>query len=286
MAALSAHAERILASVSGLPRSTREQRRFMVLQAYIDDSCEAGQVLVFAGYVASVEQWLRFSDEWAAALELARWPSFKMADIAGSGNQDRLERAGYFYRIIEDHAEAIVAVAVEMEGLSRAVKELGLPDQFANPYAMIYRIVLDFTAQFQTKIGLNEPIDFIFDNHSQESKVDTGFKLMRNRITDDNRRKLLGRPPRFEDDREYLPLQAADLLAWHVRRQWLKFGTIVGMPFEMSWPHRKNIEGFRANFTYADAKDNLTRMIAEEGSRRRGQMSLDITFTDLAGRTF
>jgi hypothetical protein len=167
----------------------------MALQAFIDDSMEAGKVLVFAGYISSVENWLRFSDDWKAALDLARWPSFKMAEIAGSGNQDRLEKAGYFYRIVEDNAEAVVTVAVEIEGLSRAVRELGLPAQFENPYAVIYRIILDFTAQFQQKIGLNEPIDFIFDKHSQEAQVETGFKLMREHVSDDNMRALLGRPP-------------------------------------------------------------------------------------------
>jgi hypothetical protein len=92
--------------------------------------------------------------------------------------------------------------------------------------------------------------------------------------------------PRFADDTQFLPLQAADLLAWHVRKQWLKYGTIVGRPFEMSWPHRKSIVGFRANFTYEDAKDNLTRMIVEERYRRRENLSLAVAFTDLDGRKF
>ncbi len=31
--------------------------------------------------------------------------------------------------------------------------------------------------------------------------------------------KLLGNPPRFESDRRVMPLQAADMLAWNLRRR-------------------------------------------------------------------
>jgi len=257
-----------------------------VLQAYVDDSMEAGKVLVFAGFISSPENWREFSSEWMQALRLARWQSFKMSEIAGSGSKDRLERAGYFYRLIEEHVAALVTVAVDIEALRLVVCELGLPEEYANPYAVIYRVILDYTAQSQHEIGFCDPVDFIFDMHGSRQEVAEGFRLMMQHIPDEERARF-GEPPRFENDNVCMPLQAADLLAWHVRKHWLKHGTILGPPFEMSWPARRAIDGFRANLDYDELKPNLQNwLIAFLRQFGAPGVAISISFTDLKGQKF
>src|SRR6185437_369377 len=97
----------------------------MTLQAFIDDSAEAGQVLVLAGYISSADDWRVFSDEWQKRLDHAGWKRFKMSEVA-TGGPERMEIAGWFYRAIEEHVQAYIAVAVDIPALRRAVREVGL----------------------------------------------------------------------------------------------------------------------------------------------------------------
>src|ERR1700730_4068983 len=58
--------------VSGLPFRLRKLRRFAVLQFCIDDSgTDQPPVFVLAGYLARVNNWPYFSDDWDKALRKA-----------------------------------------------------------------------------------------------------------------------------------------------------------------------------------------------------------------------
>jgi hypothetical protein len=88
--------------VSGLPSSERTKRRMMALQAYFDDSKEAGRVVVLAGLIAPAEQWAAFSDEWKGMLTLRRnWLYFKMSEWVYSEDEEVWEKIKFPYRIIE-----------------------------------------------------------------------------------------------------------------------------------------------------------------------------------------
>lgn len=246
----------------------------MALQAYIDDSVQAGRFLVLAGYVASVEQWLAFSDEWKEALQQARWSKFKMSEA----KRDPVI-AGYFYRIIETHLDTIFAVGVDIDGLKRAARELGMPIAFENPYSLVYPMMYEFTLNYRHKIGIAEPVDFIFDKHGSRREVEQGFRYMTSLAGENGDQH--GKPPRFEDDEYFLPLQAADLLAWHVRAQWVRHGTIVSRPLEMSWKSLKSMEGLIAELAYGEIKENFERLIQ---FRRPGVPIISVQFTGLDGR--
>lgn len=279
---------RVWAHISGLPTSKGLRRQLMVLQAYIDDSMEAGEVLVFAGYIASYEKWLAFTNEWQERLDMRpHWTALKMSEVAASGSPERWERAGWFYRVIEDHVQAFVVVALEIEPLRRVRRELGLPEVFENPYAVIYRMIIDAVAQFQDKLGISEPVDFIFDKHGQAKQVLMGYDIMMEH-SDLELRSRLGKMPRFEDDKEFLPLQAADLLAWFARKHWVANRSITTKDIGVAWEPRVPILGFRANFGYEDIKANYLvlrdRLLAAGVIGPR--MTIAVTFTGLDGRKF
>jgi hypothetical protein len=64
-------AERVLALISGYPKAIRQRRRFMVLQAVIDDSGKGvDPVFVLAGFVLSAFKWSVFADQWKSILDV------------------------------------------------------------------------------------------------------------------------------------------------------------------------------------------------------------------------
>ena len=104
-------AQRVLALVSGMPAKQRLCRELLVLQAYIDESYTNGAVFVMAGYVATVEQWMAFSDEWASLLGLGP-PHFRELSelhMAEMTSPLGIEQSEMFYRVIERHLRVSVS---------------------------------------------------------------------------------------------------------------------------------------------------------------------------------
>lgn len=257
----------------GLSPRARAGQHFVAMQAYIDDSLSKGKVLVLAGYVASVETWEAFSAEWQRRLDDAHLDVFKMAQV---GSDPRAwDVAGYFYRVIEEHAKGFLAVAVEIEPLHRLVDELFVVEKggewIANPYWLAFRAMIDFTVQYQHELGITEPIDLIFDERGEKDDVREGFAVFKESCRDEFKERL-GVEPRFEDDRRFLPLQAADMLAWLIRRHWLEHGSIVRPPIGIPWKVFRGTPGNVLDMDYDEIRrflvDYRDRVQAHGGHQR------------------
>lgn len=223
--------DRVWAQVSGLASSRAGDRAFMVLQAFIDDSYEpeAG-AYVLAGYVASAERWAAFSREWELALpkwgrlnEKGRF-HFKMSEMSG-----RMSNVAGMYRIIEDHVDLAVSIAFIKEDFHIARARLYLIDGRGldwdevgyNYYMFAFYCLMDtfhtaHTQELKTLIPENERVDFYFDDQREKGQIlRTWDRYMDARPPEI--RDTFGRTPRFEDDSDFLPLQAADFWAWWIR---------------------------------------------------------------------
>ena len=67
--------------------------------------------------------------------------------------------------------------------------------------------------------GARVPIDFVFDEQEGVSAdVNLFFDEMVKPLSPEARQLINGKPI-FRDDKVFLPLQAADMLAWHLRRE-------------------------------------------------------------------
>jgi hypothetical protein len=240
---------------SGVPKTKRDRRLLMVMQAFIDDSQADGQVLVLAGYLANFERWENFSIEWQQLLDgPPRWQRFKMVEVATIPRDTaRWERAAAFYRTVETHAQAFVAVAVELEPLARAARDAGIPPgKLTNAYLFAHRAICEATLQYQREMGINEPVDFIFDKlGANERIIREGWEVFA-ASRPPELADLVGREPRFETDDEFLPLQAADMLAWHAREHWLKHRSLTSDQLLLSWRPKNNPQGYRFNLGYPD----------------------------------
>ena len=141
------------------------------MEAYIDDSMTDGRVLIFGGLIASAERWEAFSIAWQQCLDHANRNVFKMKDVARGGGDRKLEHAKRHYRAVCDHAQGGICFVVPIAPLEKAAARYGLTGTSeAKPYFWAFKGVINGLAQHQREWGLNEPVDFIFDERPEEGK--------------------------------------------------------------------------------------------------------------------
>jgi hypothetical protein len=205
-----------------------------MLQAYFDDSTDSKNALIFAGYLSSAERWSRFSSEWSELLNLQpRMDAFKMRLMKGS-----MERAMFHYRVVERHQLVGIGCAIPIAPLAKVVTEMGLDPDWANPYYLAWRAVITLSLEGSRMIGLNEPIEFVFDEQSEKNTVMKGWEYFYGNAPRKIQKRING-SPRFKSDTEVVPLQAADLLAWWSRKQYLVDKKNMKDLFPNSWTNGK-----------------------------------------------
>jgi hypothetical protein len=220
----------------------------MVLQAYIDDSggTELNQhpYFVLGGFVSSVERWAEFSSDWQAVLDMEpRLEYFKMSH-AGSLNEQfspargwdrpmRDARLAKFVEVARSYPIYRTSVAVDKALFSEHIAGLDLPNPrptAKDPYYLAFHNLVTGLPLLQAgnikSVPKDGKIDFIFDYQCktgirasaawEDVKTNVLPRLKMDGVPDVM--PFLGSPPIFRDEKEFLPLQAADLYVWHVRR--------------------------------------------------------------------
>lgn len=251
----------------------------MALQAFADDSMEAGRVLVLAGYISTAERWSNFSNEWRERLSMhPRMVRFKMNEV-DLNSELQMERVRAFYRVIEEHVSAQVSVAVNCEELTNWVPTMDVQPALVNPYLLAHKAIINLTAQMQREAGLDDKVDFVFDKRTEEKHIKRAFDYYLTTLTPEFE-EVTGNAPIFRDDTEFLPLQAADLLAWWTRRQWLTEGTIRNRWVPYPWPTKRDFPSLVLDLSGNDLRTELEEIQAHRRARRGGpSVSLKITFS-------
>ena len=227
---LSAAQDRVWAQVCGLAPSATGARLLMVVQAYIDDSQSTNGTFVLAGYIASAERWAAFAKEWESALPFGTLNKyskyhFKMSEMALL--PERMERVPYFYKIIEANVLASLSIAINIRDLAAARNRLCLYNAAIdwgyvnNSFLFAARALFDLFHHRRSEmiefIPIDQGIDFIFDDQSEKGAILNAWSRYLSNMPVEIR-EMFGATPRFENDEKFLPLQAADLWAWWVRK--------------------------------------------------------------------
>lgn len=233
--------DRVWAQVTGLAPNVAVRRLLMAVsfQCFIDDSRSKDE-FVLAGHIATPEMWAQFSKAWDELLPFGTRAKngklhFKMSEMAM--NPERMARVPAFYKVLEDHVLLSMSARMNLEDYERAleraeatthglassnprVKLIVSPGAPSKPFRILYRGLMDTfhknRGTFADRLPLDQKVDFIFDNQSEKTAVINEWNDYIG-ARDDEIRGLYGAAPRFEDDQEFLPLQAADLWAWWVR---------------------------------------------------------------------
>jgi hypothetical protein len=241
----------IRALVCGFPNPRRGKRPILMLQAFIDDSGTGGQppVFVLAGFVATADEWAAFSDEWQESLEMRPALNyFKMSEamnfqgeFSGWSEQSRNDRVARLYRIIENHARAGISTVVSHAAYEKVFGSPRLPRPMQDPYYLLFFDLIAQVARSQREwLRLDDTTDFIFDD--QVGKKDRlvgaweSFKAMASPAF----KEVMGDTPIFRDDKNVLPLQAADFHAWLVRKRWEEV-SLGRQRAQMPWVTKRDI---------------------------------------------
>ena len=224
----------ILRLVCGYVPDIWARKIMVVLNGYMDESGNDGKsaFLILGGYVLPADKWMAFSLQWNKTLNAAPpIKYFKSVEAEyGDGEFSNIARREFRQMKIRD----LIAVIKQHECLGLLTwmalddwRTLLLPyakTDFRNPYYPLCDWVIKEVFKYQLSHGIFEcSTDFIFDDQSDKN-LKANLVLVHEAIRDavkdnSNMYQMLGSSPTFRDDKTVLPLQAADLLVWHKRRQ-------------------------------------------------------------------
>jgi len=201
-------------------------RALGLLQIVIDESGrgqERDPAFVLAGYIARVRNWEVFADRWQAILAeppslkyLKGYEAYRLRDqFKGWTEVDRDKKVAKLISVIHKYAPLSVTLAVNgraFDAILRPTKG-SLRNDYPLAVAAITTKVLSYRADQRTF----EKLDFVFDEGMLRAKdFERAFDEMMTSLPK-KATNLIGKRPHMEDDLEFLPLQAADLLASYVR---------------------------------------------------------------------
>jgi hypothetical protein len=230
----------IQALVCGLAPQRRLARLLAVMNVYIDNSGR-GQTtgdFVYAGYMAPVQNWLVFNHAWQRILDLPPrldyWHTLHaMAQTPsklfhGWTREECEARLYQFIGVVHACGLIKVRVAIPHDHYKTAFDHKVAP-RFDNPYFLPAYSIMQVTLRGLVQNGFTEKVDFVFDHEAspkEEHFITNAWEVfwaMMDHWPEEYApmKAILGDPPQFKNDKEVLPLQAADLFAWFARQHGL-----------------------------------------------------------------
>jgi hypothetical protein len=197
-----------------------------MLKAFIDDSGSGGDSpwYVLAGYISSVEDWDEFDPEWKSVLDSrprieyfkAREAESRRDQFEGFTEDQRNSKIDSLIAVIQKHVRQAIHVRVKQKHYNRIIKANGVPPRWDNPYYFLFPEILASAVVAEKYFGSSDPLEFVFDSSEQHDKPSRRFY---GHAWEQG--SLTGRVANvfYRDEKIFLPLQAADLLAWQVRRR-------------------------------------------------------------------
>ncbi len=196
----------------------------MIVTGYFDTSGKHPESngLAVGGFFARGDEWGAFEYEWETALKEWGVDAFHMSAFESRrspfdwSDEQRRERLGRLLRIINGHVLASVGVVIPYETYDRYLSERA-EMQSGGPLSIAGMVVLDQAARLIEPLVPDAELAYVYEQ-GEEGK---GQFL---KVFDDNYRIPSQRAKwhllsiRFEDKRRFLPLQAADILAYELYR--------------------------------------------------------------------
>jgi hypothetical protein len=203
-----------------------------MLQGYFDDSGSepTSYGFVIAGYLLAADQWALFSDEWALALAAKpKIKYFKMYEaFSGEG---QFETMGAEFRKAKTRDMLAVILKYRPVGLTSFMTwqdfkrfAQSVPEPLKRqPYSSLFFKLIDNALLYQQAAGIfPEKMQLDFDDQGSAGSfaIEWYGRIMNQPpplTFSAELRAVLEGTPRMLDDINYVPLQAADMLAWFVR---------------------------------------------------------------------
>ncbi|MGA6974719.1 MAG: DUF3800 domain-containing protein [Candidatus Binatus sp.] len=200
-----------------------------MIQVCIDDSRtepEQGPDFILAGYFATVEQWADFSDDWRAwcrtkpAIQYLKGKHAyrREKEFKGWSLEDRDEKLLGFASLISKHQLTAVKAKINHEKFAENFDFIQIAGRSVleePPYTAASAVQAAVLGRI-LQSGAQDKVQFIFDvNVVTRQELESGYRSIRAKfppVAVD----LIAHEPKFEDDKEFVPLQAADLFAYYI----------------------------------------------------------------------
>jgi hypothetical protein len=123
-----------------------------------------------------------------------------------------------------------------------------------NPYfSAVFNMMIKMS-ELEDAFGITEPVDFTFDfQQGMELPVQEAWDALK-AFPQDRVKRRLGKRPQFDDDKVSMPLQAADLHAWWVRR---RYEDMVSKkePIPLLWEPKRDMSSINIVVTEEEIAD-------------------------------
>jgi hypothetical protein len=200
----------------------------MTLCFFIDDSGKDDPpVFVLGGLAIEKGRLAAFENAWNDVLQRApAIPWFKMKEanrrhgaFKGMSFADRDARLADLGKVLKSHAVATLSVVVRHEDYRQAF-DRQMMRSMDRPYQIMFHLAIATGFKLCRQLGRHTNAEFVFDRQLEhENQLRQSFVSLREGM-DPELAKFLDTDPRHADDKDEVALQAADLVAWHVRRSW------------------------------------------------------------------
>lgn len=199
-----------------------------MLRAYIDDSISSASErrLVLAALIQSDATWATFAADWCRALAAPPAIAYlKMAEaqnrrdqFKGFSEKERNRKLHALADVVARHAPWGFHASVSTRDYRELIEPVA-PYPMRTPYFLLFYAIVFGIARMHEALAVNEPCSFVFDNYSGLDKKT--LPVLNDMIATSGGNwggRISGRV-QFADDKEEVAIQAADMLAWLIRRQ-------------------------------------------------------------------
>lgn len=179
-----------------------------------------------AGYINTAENWMRFAEDWQNEL---RWPrsidylhmveaNALRGEFGGWGRRQRDKKLGRLSEVIRRYRPESFQWSIDRQDYLDLI-EPHRPRGVSSPHYLATFGVVAMVTKYLASRNVQAKVDFIFDQQTAVSADIAIFFDYMVRSLPKAAREMINGDPIFRDDKDLVPLQAADMLAWHLRRQ-------------------------------------------------------------------
>ncbi|NKM59279.1 DUF3800 domain-containing protein [Rhizobium anhuiense] len=217
----------------------------MPYQAYFDESGSSdSEVYCIAGWIATSEVWKEVSIQWQAMLDehprLRFWHTKEAISLRGEFRDKQVwNRANRDARL----AKALeIAMSNDIMGYASVIFAKDYKEVFGHLdkkfgwhfYRILAGTLISDLGKYLIEKDPAHPCEVTFDeNQTHFSAMTSGWRELVNSAPIEFRH-LLPSEIKFADDRDVIPLQIADLLAWDLRRS--MSAELAGTTYGLPWP--------------------------------------------------
>jgi hypothetical protein len=217
--------------LSGLATNeARRRRRIVAIQAFVDDSGSKGQGTYFflAAVLADAARWETFSRRWATCLATSpRIDYFKTDEAVRLRGQFtnwrsavRDEKLRALIQVVNGFYFRVVPFGVEVNAFEETLGPAS-DKPLSHPYFWAYHLLIRSVADDLFERGHRDRFEIVFDEHVILGPRARAWYPVTRAIIEWGAPEIAGImpiDPMFRDDKEFMPLQLADLCAWLTRR--------------------------------------------------------------------